>query len=497
MRTVRALIGFLALATLIASCGDDDSPPSTDDGGSLVAPEAGPPDSGTADASDPGNPMPDAASAPDATGPAMCEAGGQGEIVVEVAGLPEGLHAEIVLEGPVTTEAGARFVHESTTLANSASGNYEANVQNVVGEDDLVRPMFTPAAPRQLFCLEDEASHTLTVNYQQVATSNKLWALNDVSGAALVSFSSAALAQTPVLDAGLDAGVPGGVASNAIAGKDLAFDRNGHLWTFGPTLADPMLMRYRAAQFAGAGELGPERSIDVNDVACLPAMRAMAFDGAGNLWLSTCGGQVVRLSHATLEAGSAQLRAVDADVVVSGTTQNNQDVAFDTDGNLWVADDGQVVRFNADRLAASDGDAPDLSITVRDSGDNQDLVIDHLTFDANGSLWVTSFGSNTLARIAEVELGADGDATVIAEVSLVLSIAALLNRPAFDDAGGLWISYSNGQLVGLSAATLLISSSTGAPTDPDVVLAGNDIGSIGNVAFFPAAAGLPLYHAYP
>jgi hypothetical protein len=120
-----------------------------------------------------------------------------------------------------------------------------------------------------------------------------------------------------------------------------------------------------------------------------------------------------------------------------------------------------------------------------------------LTFDANGNLWGTDFAGNTLARVAVAELDADGDVTVVSEVSLVLSVTALLNRPAFDDAGGLWISYSNGRLIGLEAATLLISSSTGSPTAPDVVLQGNNIGSVGNLAFFPAAAGLPLYHSYP
>jgi streptogramin lyase len=206
---------------------------------------------------------------------------------------------------------------------------------------------------------------------------------------------------------------------------------------------------------------------------------------------------VVQIDKMTLESGSTTLRALDPGVVISGLSANNQDLAFDTDGNLWVVDDGKIVRFNAGRLAASDSDAPDLTLTVRDSGDNQDLVIDYLTFDANGNLWGSDFAGNTLARVAVAALDADGDVTVVSEVSLVLSVTALLNRPAFDDAGGLWISYSNGQLIGLEAATLLISSFTGSPTAPDVVLQGNNVGSIGNVAFFPAAAGLPLYHAHP
>lgn len=498
MLTAKAPIAFLSLLVCIAACDDDDTTPVTmtnDSGITPATPDAS--TSGTPDASGTPTPTPDAAAEPDAAPMMVCEPGGEGEIVFEVAGLPAGLDSAVVLEGPVVADAGPQVLTESTTLADSASGDYQATALNVVGADPLVRPLYTPAAPLQLFCLPDGESHTLSVNYQQVATSNKLWALNDTTEAALVSFSSAALSGAPVQDAGSDAGVPGGVSADAIAGKDLAFDRDGHLWTFGPTTADPPLLRYRAAQFAGLGAPGFDRALEINDIACLPALRAMAFDGLGNLWLSTCGGEVVQIDRMTLEAGSAALRAVDPNVVVSGLSENNQDLAFDAEGNLWVADDGKIVRFNADRLGASDSDDPDLTLTVRDAGDNQDLVIDFLTFDANGNLWGTDFAGNTLARVAVAELDADGDATVVSEVSLVLSVTALLNRPAFDDAGGLWISYSNGQLIGLEAATLLISSSTGSPTAPDVILQGNDVGSVGNVAFFPAAAGLPLYHSYP
>jgi hypothetical protein len=489
-------LAFLSLITLFASCDDDDDvTPLTLDGSAMGVDDASSPN--TADAAPTPTPMPDASEMSDVAVAPVCEPGGEGDIVVEIAGLPADLDAAIGLQGPVAMDAGPLSLTESTTLANAASGDYEANSRNVVGDDPLVRPLFTPAAPRQLFCLPEDDSHTLSVNYQQVATSNKLWALNDVAEAGLVSFTSNALAGGWALDGGADAGMASGVASNVIAGKDLAFDRDGHLWTFGPTTADPPLMRYRAAQFAGSAIPGPDRSIEVNDISCLPAMRAMAFDGIGNLWLSTCGGEVVRIGKTALETGSAQLQAMDPDVVLSGLTENNQDLAFDQDGNLWVADDGKVVRFNADRLAASDSDDPDLSITLRDSDDNADLVIDFLTFDANGQLWGTDFAGNTLARIDDADLQGDGDTTVVAEISLVLSVTALLNRPAMDDAGGLWISYSNGRLIGLDAATLEISSSTGAPTDPDTILNGDNLGSVGNVAFFPAAAGLPLYHSYP
>jgi hypothetical protein len=229
MRSAKVSFALLSVLVSIAACDDEDVFPlmtPVDSGTSPTTPDSGTPV--TPDASGP-TPMADAAAEPDAAVVPVCEAGGSGEIVVEINGLPDGLDAAVSLQGPVVTDAGALVLTESTTLTDSASGNYEAMTSNVVGLDPLVRPLFTPAAPRQLFCLPDGESHSLNVNYQQVATSNKLWALNNISGAGLVSFDSTALSGA---DAG-DAGTDSGVGADAVAGTDLAFDRDGHLWTFG------------------------------------------------------------------------------------------------------------------------------------------------------------------------------------------------------------------------------------------------------------------------
>jgi streptogramin lyase len=120
-----------------------------------------------------------------------------------------------------------------------------------------------------------------------------------------------------------------------------------------------------------------------------------------------------------------------------------------------------------------------------------------LTFDADGNLWITDFGGNFVAELAAEDLDGDGEATVVAESSIVLSVSALLNRPAFDDEGGLWISHSAGRVVRIAPADLQVSTGAGDPTAPDVVLSGEGIGNTANVAFFPAPAGLPLYHSLP
>jgi streptogramin lyase len=205
----------------------------------------------------------------------------------------------------------------------------------------------------------------------------------------------------------------------------------------------------------------------------------------------------LRLPSDELDAASSEVSTVTPDVVFTGGSVENQDLAFDVDGNLWVADDGLVVRYDADRLDADDEDPPDVALLLRNASDSQDIGVDHLTFDADGNLWCTDFGGNFVARIGSSDLDTTSDATVVAEVSLVLSISALLNRPAFDDAGGLWISYSAGRVARIAPAALEISTGAGDPTVPDRILEGGDVANTANLAFFPAAAGLPLYSSSP
>ncbi|HVJ18127.1 MAG TPA: hypothetical protein VM686_22055, partial [Polyangiaceae bacterium] len=74
---------------------------------------------------------------------------------------------------------------------------------------------------------------------------------------------------------------------------------------------------------------------------------------------------------------------------------------------------------------------------------------------------------------------------------------------AFDDGGGLWVGLKlDGELeaagIGrLSPAQLGMSAGIGMPVKPATVVNSKSIGTGLPVAFFPAAKGLPLFHALP
>jgi hypothetical protein len=161
---------------------------------------------------------------------------------------------------------------------------------------------------------------------------------------------------------------------------------------------------------------------------------------------------------------------------------------------LWVAADGLIHRYDESRLGTSSTDAADLIITARDSEDSRDLGATGLAFDGDGDLWGFDFGSNTIFEIAAASLDGTGEETVISGVSFVVGVATLLDRGAFDEGGGLWISHATDQIARLSPAQLTVSAGTGAPVTPDRIVTSTELDSGLRVALFPAPESLPLYH---
>jgi streptogramin lyase len=274
-------------------------------------------------------------------------------------------------------------------------------------------------------------------------------------------------------------------------GKSIAFDRDGNLWTLGPTLDFPMVIRLPAAALGTSGKKTADVSFNVPEVECLPAMRSLALDGSGNLWLSACGDSILRIP-------AGELSGVDgdkvADVLIAGLTENDG-MAFDKAGNLWVAGGPTIVRYDAARLDDSTGDAPDLSLAVKD--DTFGLKASNLTFDQAGNLWGTDFGANVVFQIAAADLEGTGEVEVLANVSIEIGVSALLNQPAFDEGNNLWMGLDQGRIGMLTAAQLSASTAAGSPATPKVLIKSSSVDSLLPVAFFPAPVGLPLFHAIP
>jgi sugar lactone lactonase YvrE len=416
-----------------------------------------------------------------------CLTSGTGDIAVDFAGLPGGVTGRVTLRGPST-----QVVTSPQTLTGLGAGTWTVEADKAVAADPRVRTVYAPAVSTASLCLEDQATTTVTVTWAEIPTSHKLWVLNTNGTGDILGYASALLGATTTTAPTVNADAGGG--------KDIAFDKDGNLWALGPTLAEPHVVRFSASSFSASGTRTRDRGIDIAGLGCLPAMAGLAFDPAGNLWVtSACGDRAMKLPASSL--GSTSTVEVTPASTAAGI-DGAQGIAFDSSGNLWVASpsDLRLMRFDAAALGAVDVGAPALTIGARVSdtvGNDALFNPGWLAFDAAGNLWSNDFGGNVIFRIPAAELTGTGDKDVNPAVRITLAVSALIEGMAFDEGGGLWTALSSGKFGRLGPTQLDTSTGAGAPTAPETVITSADIGSAVNLAFYPAPASLPLFHGLP
>lgn len=482
---------------LFAACGSTDGGPITAGGAAGVAGKASggagvsasgsSGASGASGATDSGDAAGDAGAsgAAGAPGPAICGESGRGQIELSVTGLPNAVAASIVVSGAHDTPES-----ESTTLSDMPAGPYVVQAKRVYDANALVRTVYDAQIDSPAFCLDDGGTQSVTVRYSKVAPSNQLWTLNGGGTASLLGFAANKLT---------DSGSPAATSTVELpVGTSIAFDHDGNLWAAGATVQEPTVARYAAAWLAGVGVPRADFAYDLA-LGCVPAVKALALDDSGNVWLSACGKRVLRIDRPDATPGANE-EPIDtsASVTLSGFSEQNEDLAFDSAGNLWVAAGGRVLRFNRARLTNDDADAPDLVLDLTtDDATPQALAANFLAFDVAGNLWASDFDGNAVFEIDKTALELRGANTVVAKVHVTLAVQALISRPAFDDEGSLWLSLSAGKFGKLTSEQLAVSSNAGAPTTPAFVISSADVGYADGMAFFPAASGLPLPSAQP
>jgi sugar lactone lactonase YvrE len=413
-----------------------------------------------------------------------CLESGSGTLEIVVTGLPDGEGARVTVTAPDGTPTDATG---STTLAGKPAGTYEITAAHVTTPDPIVRMVYEAAVSHHSFCLEDATTETVTVAYLPVASSHKLWATTRNSAAQVAGFGAADLLAT---------GSPGATvamkgAPTGGAGKSIAFDKDGNLWALGPTSADAPLVRFPASILGDSGDKTPDRKITPDFGGCVPATGAIAFDPGGSLWVtSPCLDKVLRISPVTL-TDSSEFAPTDEDFA-TGVNDPKQ-IAFDAMGNMWVSGDGSIHYFPAANLADGQPHVPTFAITPKAENDAP-LPPDALAFDAAGNLWVTNFGGNAVYKLTPADLAVAGETKeVVPSVVISITVGALLESLAFDEGGGLWITYGQGKIARLAPEQLGTSTNPGDPTIPETIVTSADLGALGGVALYPAPAGLPLY----
>jgi sugar lactone lactonase YvrE len=187
------------------------------------------------------------------------------------------------------------------------------------------------------------------------------------------------------------------------------------------------------ATFAAAGAPVPAARLQL----AMNKAHAVAFDRDGNLWIADISGQIASYGVWSLgRSGQARARTSWTGPAVADPVA----LAFDAAGGLWVAARQQrVSRFAPEQLGQARAPAPQVTLEVTDPAG--------LAFDARGNLWVASAGNvSALLRYDAARL--DGsrpgppDATIVAMSAP--PVIDQLRGPAgmaFDRDGNLWVGY--------------------------------------------------------
>ncbi len=402
-----------------------------------------------------------------------CPTDGTGTIELRMTGLPGGVAGQVFLTGSST----GLSMTESGTQADQASGPYTIRVNDVAGTDSIVRPVYRGTSKEEV-CVRTGQTTTVDVAYQTLATSNKLWTTGAASAGSLVGYASAQLGTSATVNATSAARVRDAGAHT--------FDQRGNLWVAGGTTEDPALSFYDAGNLSPSDRKG-SIEIDIPNVGCFPRWNALAFDTNGNLWISIqCQKRIVRVTSLELR----QSGSVTPTVEITGLDAPTS-LAFDASGNLWVAD-GKILKYSSQQTATSTS-APELTISLAASGQATAGSADALAFDAAGNLWATVSANYNFAKLTPSDLTGTGAKDVTPSVYISTSVTSLPGLIAFDESGALWSSLGSSQFARLAPEQLSGTTTYANPVTPSVTITSSDANA-SNIVFYPAAAGLPLYH---
>jgi sugar lactone lactonase YvrE len=267
----------------------------------------------------------------------------------------------------------------------------------------------------------------------------------------------------------------------------LTFDASGNLWVSGLGVFE-----YTTSQLSAGRNPTPQVSLSALVLGSDIDPGALAFDASGNLWVATNDGifdGVVEFTASQIAAGGSPVPPVTLAVDGSSSPAQPCGLAFDHSGNLWVSNystqpssqPSTVVEFTTSQLAAGGNPIPVPAVTLSDDGSGSLTQPCGLAFDSSGNLWVANAANiGAVVEFASSQLRSTGSPTP----AVKLTNGGVLASPAelaFDGHGNLWVSYlgaglSTGAVFEFAPSQLMAS---GTPT-PTVTISGPSItGSLG------------------
>jgi len=313
----------------------------------------------------------------------------------------------------------------------------------------------------------------------------------------------------------------------------LVTDASGNLWV--ADLTNSRILEFRAPFSTGEctslvlGE--PNFTANTNpcsgttttvNPSCLTYPESLAFDSSGNLWATDTGnGRILEFTtpfknyeNASIVIGEANFTASSGPnpKPTQSTLKSPLGIAFDSVGNLWVADTGnyRVLEFTTP-LSTGEGAALVIGQSNFAAGSlstpsGQSATVlrspKDVTFDSAGNLWVADSGDNRVVKFNPPFSTGQSASAVLGQPDLMTSLGDLCTQQgcfydpeyiSFDSAGVLWVAdtgnwrvmsfnppFSNGEnaslVLGQPDFVTVVPSSGTAPATQSSVISPDGIG---------------------
>jgi sugar lactone lactonase YvrE len=395
---------------------------------------------------------------------------------------PKSITPSVTVTGP---GGFSRTLNATTTLSGLAAGTYTVTAAPDTTIDPIVGTVYTAIVSGNPATVSATTGAQANATYNPQPGSGGLWITSDSGTPSIQEYSAAQLANEKPASAAATIGVPSTPAAPA-------FDASGNLWV--PLTSQNAIVEYTATQLGASGSPTPAITLHAN-AGSLNAPAVLAFDTSGNLWVTNSGAGAN--SVVQFAANQLALSGSPVPTVTIGASANSlsgpSGMAFDAHGDLWVGNvnNATVVEFTSNQLAATGAPTPAITLL------NDTLVGSihgprSLAFDSHGNLWVANANGNTIAQIEAGDLTSSG--TPHPEIILRQSVSIKsIDEPtglAFDNFGDLWVS----NFLGPSAVVVFSKAEVGVGGSlaPIVVVSHGALGAAAGLAFNLTPPALPL-----
>jgi sugar lactone lactonase YvrE len=248
--------------------------------------------------------------------------------------------------------------------------------------------------------------------------------------------------------------------------QGVTFDATGNLWVMDPGAmingqATPALLKFSSGQLAALGMTnGPEPAAIITSTS-LAFPQQSVFDAQGNQWVSDHNNNTILVFTAAQLAMTGTNNLMPTVVISSAAFNGPLGIVFDSAGNLWVANNGEVpgnnntmsplgtsivefAKANLPAVPTTGMLTPDLTpgITLTDNGQGSIQGPWELAFDSMGNLWSSNAGTPfTLVEFGKASLAASGTpapmTTLSPTMDMGVSTLNSTNGLCFDNAGDI------------------------------------------------------------